>query len=119
MSDDSLDEYFDALLRLSSGKPIRVCIGSAINNDNVSLEAGRKRGSIKKSREKFSGLIFEIEKARNVQIKSYEKCDSAVVDELKEQVKFYKDLYHQALARELSLVAEIYALKKKKFENGE
>jgi hypothetical protein len=34
--------------------------GSKVNNDNVALEAGRKRGSIKKSRESFLELIGEI-----------------------------------------------------------
>ena len=42
----ALNEYYATLERLKVNKPK----GSAINNDMVALEAGRKRGSIKKSR---------------------------------------------------------------------
>mgnify|MGYP006900717094 CR=1 FL=1 len=45
---DTLQEYFDALDRLKSNNPTNVPKGSKINNDTVALEAGRKRGSIKK-----------------------------------------------------------------------
>lgn len=43
----SLNEYWEALERLSTNEPIRVPKGSSINNDTVAIEAGRKRGSIK------------------------------------------------------------------------
>lgn len=46
----ALNEYYAALERLKANKPIILPKGSAINNDTVALEAGRKRGSIKKSR---------------------------------------------------------------------
>lgn len=46
----ALNEYYAALERLKANKPIILAKGSAINNDTVALEAGRKRGSIKKSR---------------------------------------------------------------------
>ena len=45
-----LNEYYAALERLKANKPTVLPKGSAINNDTVALEAGRKRGSIKKSR---------------------------------------------------------------------
>lgn len=45
---ETLEEYFDALERLKSNQPINVPKNSKINNDTVALEAGRKRGSIKK-----------------------------------------------------------------------
>lgn len=46
----ALNEYYAALERLKVNKPTIITKGSAINNDTVALEAGRKRGSIKKSR---------------------------------------------------------------------
>ena len=43
----ALDDYQAALERLKANKPTTLPKGSAINNDTVALEAGRKRGSIK------------------------------------------------------------------------
>ena len=57
----ALNEYYAALERLKANKPTVLPKGSAINNDTVALEAGRKRGSIKKSR--HAALIEAIELA--------------------------------------------------------
>ena len=57
----ALNDYHAALERLKANKPIILPKGSAINNDTVALEAGRKRGSIKKSR--HAVLIEAIEQA--------------------------------------------------------
>ena len=57
----ALNEYYAALERLKANKPIILPKGSAINNDTVAMEAGRKRGSIKKSR--HAALIEAIEQA--------------------------------------------------------
>ena len=57
----ALNDYYAALERLKANKPIILPKGSAINNDTVALEAGRKRGSIKKSR--HAALIEAIEQA--------------------------------------------------------
>ena len=57
----ALNEYYAALERLKANKPIILPKGSAINNDTVALEAGRKRGSIKKSR--HAALIEALEQA--------------------------------------------------------
>ena len=43
----ALNEYYAALERLKANKPIILAKGSAINNDTVALEAGRKRGQSK------------------------------------------------------------------------
>lgn len=59
----AINDYRDALQRLVTGKPINVPKDSAINNDSVALEAGRKRGTIKKSRSEHSQLIEEIRTA--------------------------------------------------------
>ena len=45
MSNEIIDDYFEALARLKSNSPIRIPKDSKISNDNVSLEAGRKKGS--------------------------------------------------------------------------
>ena len=57
----ALNEYYAALERLKANKPEVLPKGSAINNDTVAMEAGRKRGSIKKSR--HAALVAEIELA--------------------------------------------------------
>ena len=57
----ALNEYYAALERLKANKPTILTKGSAINNDTVALEAGRKRGSIKKSR--HAALVEAIELA--------------------------------------------------------
>ena len=57
----AVNEYYAALERLKANKPTVLPKGSAINNDTVALEAGRKRGSIKKSR--HAALIEAIELA--------------------------------------------------------
>ena len=57
----ALHDYYAALARLKANKPTVLAKGSAINNDTVALEAGRKRGSIKKSR--HAALIESIELA--------------------------------------------------------
>ena len=42
----ALNEYYAALGRLKANRPTTLPKGSAINNDTMALEAGRKRGSI-------------------------------------------------------------------------
>ncbi|MEB3767277.1 hypothetical protein [Acinetobacter sp. MD2] len=59
----ALNDYYAALERLKANKPSVLPKGSAINNDTVALEAGRKRGSIKKSR--HAALVEAIEQAAN------------------------------------------------------
>ena len=73
---DTLQEYFDALDRLKSNNPTNVPKGSKINNDTVALEAGRKRGSIKKSREIFAELIEAINNASQESNTEYDKLES-------------------------------------------
>lgn len=104
---DILKDYFEALERLKRGKPLNVPKGARITNDSVSLEAGRKKGTIKKSRPIFKELI--------------EAIDSAPVteplprDEMREQLERakaeaarYRVLWEEALAREVSLVKQLW-----------
>lgn len=64
---DSLHLYYEALDRLKEGTPVLVPKETKISNDTVSLEAGRKKGSIKKSRNGFFQLIEEIKQAQKNQ----------------------------------------------------
>ncbi|SDJ55530.1 hypothetical protein SAMN04487926_16229 [Paraburkholderia steynii] len=59
----ALTDYFEALERLKTGVPRVVPQGTRITNDAVSLEAGRGKGTIKKSRPVFADLIKAIEEA--------------------------------------------------------
>lgn len=58
----TVKEYFEALERLKQNKPERVAKCSLINKDTVALEAGRKRGSIRR-RPGFETLIEAIANA--------------------------------------------------------
>ncbi len=108
---EALKEYFQALDRLKSGKPMRVAKGTRINNDNVALEAGRKKGSIKKSRPVFKDLIEAIDAAAAEQ-SSPEKQMTQRLEKTRGEAKSYREKWEQALCRELSLLQEVYALKK-------
>ncbi|MGT2509741.1 hypothetical protein [Cupriavidus basilensis] len=101
----TLDHYFEALSRLKAR-------GAKINNDAVALEAGRKKGSIKKGRPQFAKLISEIESAANASSNDFK---SDLGERLEEAKKHRKDLQTQldaALLRELSLLREVFQLKK-------
>ncbi|WP_179991393.1 hypothetical protein [Acinetobacter sp. YH16058] len=113
----ALNEYYAALERLKANKPMVLPKGSAINNDTVALEAGRKRGSIKKSR--HAALIMAIEQAaqqvgQNIlspaqqleQAKSKTKAVKSDYEQLKED-------YERLLEKCNSLLFENFELKQK------
>ena len=108
---ESLSEYHLALERLIRNQPIRLPKNTRITNDSVSLEAGRKKGSIKRSRLVYGSLIEDIEKAAANQKEEFAP-DTRKIEILKESEKEYKRMYFEALARELSLVHEVFYLKK-------
>ncbi|WDH22458.1 hypothetical protein [Pseudomonas chlororaphis] len=107
---ESLNRYYEALARLTSGANIRTPKGVKITNDAVSLEAGLGKGSIKKSRTIYSELIATIDEARREQSKpvmgAKEKLDALK----KESAKYQADL-EAALGREVALLREVYQLK--------
>ena len=94
-----LSEYYAALERLKANKPTILPKGSAINNDTVALEAGRKRGSIKKSR--HVALVEAIEQA-----KTKTKAVKSDYEQLKED-------YEKLLEKVNSLLLENFELKQK------
>jgi len=112
--------YRAALQRLIEGTPKNVPKGSAINKDTVALEAGRKRGSIKKSRDEHSDLIAEIEAAAATQQDTAKpsaseeaKKQKALKQVAQEQLVGLKTDYELALQKIVSLVQENYLLKQK------
>ena len=113
----ALNDYYAALERLKANKPIVLPKGSAINNDTVAMEAGRKRGSIKKSR--HAALIEAIEQAaqaagQNIlspaqqieQAKTKTKAVKSDYEQLKED-------YEKLLEKCNSLLLENFELKQK------
>src|SRR5690606_7868995 len=113
----ALNEYHAALERLKANKPTILPKGSAINNDTVALEAGRKRGSIKKSR--HAALVQAIEQAaqeagQNVlsptqqieQAKTKTKAVKSAYEQLRED-------YEKLLEKCSSLLLENFELKQK------
>ncbi len=113
----ALNDYYAALERLKANKPIVLPKGSAINNDTVAMEAGRKRGSIKKSR--HAALIEAIEQAAQAagqnllspaqqieQAKTKTKAVKSDYEQLKED-------YEKLLEKCNSLLLENFELKQK------
>lgn len=104
---DILKDYFDALERLKRGKPVNVSSGTKITNDSVSLEAGRKKGTIKKSRPVFSDLIEAINAAATADVKPQDDMRERL-EQAKAEAARYRVLWEEALAREVSLVKELW-----------
>lgn len=112
------DNYMAALRRLVDGKPNNMPKGCAINKDTVAMEAGRKRGSIKKSRTENAVLIAAIEAATGAQEKksgSTGAQDAAKQKAFKKAVreKFgnLKEEHDLALTKIVSLIHENHTLK--------
>ena len=108
---NAIVEYFEALERLKVGKPNRVPKNTRITNDSVSLEAGRGKGSIKKSRPAFAALIEAIDAAATIQAQLEPDGDDRV-EKLRTSALRYREELESALAREVSLLLEVYNLKK-------
>lgn len=107
----TLEDYYEALQRLINNNPINVPKNSKINKDTVALEAGRKRGSIKKSREVFLELIEAIEKTSNDKSKNNSQHIEQI-KRFKDKMNNYKHLYEEALNRELMYLERINELEK-------
>ena len=102
---DAMIDYYAALDRLSKRK------GARINNDTVAIEAGRKKGSIKKSRPQFAELIDAIDAANAAS----ERPKLDVTDRLeraKGDAKHLRAQLDASLARELSLLRQVFSLRK-------
>lgn len=106
-----LIDYFEALERLKNNNSTIVSKGTKITNDSVALEAGRQKGSIKKSRLIFSDLILAIEEAAIEQSKQLNKPEEKI-EKAKNDITYYKRAWEESLAREVSLLNEVFELKK-------
>ncbi|MDN7683009.1 hypothetical protein [Burkholderia cenocepacia] len=108
---DALHDYFRALERLKKRMPAVVSKGTKISNDAVALEAGRGKGSIKKSRPAFRDLIEAIEQAAAEQGKPKKEAEEKLAS-AKVSASKYRLMWEEALAREASLLAELLETKK-------
>lgn len=108
----SMQEYYEALDRLKTYKSVRMPKGTKITNDSVSLEAGRGKGSIKKSRPAFAQLIIDIDEAATKQSKSKDK-DIERSNRLNTKITDLQSQLDAALAREMSLVYELFETRKR------
>jgi hypothetical protein len=101
-----LNEYFEALERLKKGRPLNVPKGSKITNDNVSLEAGRKKGTIKKSRPVFKALIDAIDAAAAEKAEP-ENATKTALEAAKAIASRDRTLWEEAVAREISMFYQL------------
>ena len=106
----ALNDYYAALERLKANKPIVLPKGSAINNDTVAMEAGRKRGSIKKSR--HAALIEAIEQAVLSPAQQIEQAKTKT-KAVKSDYEQLKEDYEKLLEKCNSLLLENFDLKQK------
>ncbi|GAA5015458.1 hypothetical protein GCM10023206_26530 [Acinetobacter puyangensis] len=108
----------EALNRLIVNTPIRVPKGSKINNDTVALEAGLKRGAVKRSRPELAELLDNIREAEAKRLgKEYSKKNSKIVMQnealkLKQQLKELQEKYDVQLSQINSLIFENHRLKR-------
>lgn len=112
MTRQPLNDYFAALERLKKGCPQIVPKGIKITNDAVALEAGRGKGSIKKSRSVFMGLLSAIDAAASEQAKPKNEQKERL-DKAKTALERCRRELEAALAREVSLLYELYDVKRK------
>lgn len=110
MTTTALPDYFEALARLVANTPERVPPGTRITNDAVALEAGRGKGSIKKSRPVFANLIQAIDTAAFDQAQTTNP-DKDRLAKAKSSAEYYRQKWEAALAREMSLLQEVFELK--------
>jgi len=102
-------DYWQALDRLVKDQAVRAPKGSPINNDTVAMEAGKSKGSIKKSRAVFSELIAAIESASRDRVIPSEntKMLKDKIKALRLEINTVKQSHAESLARELMLIQQI------------
>ena len=128
----AVKNFYNALQRLIDGKPNIITGMYSINNDTVALEAGRKRGAIKKSRPELAELIIDIMEAEairtvgksnpssaNTQDIKLEKAQDRIVElgerlaELEEKYKKQMSQLNMQMFRNKELLAKIQSTQKK------
>lgn len=99
--------YFEALRRLQEDNPIVVPKGTKISNDAVSLEAGRKKGSVKRSRPEFAGLIAAIKESQDPVGDFVTKTDEKAPQSVKNSEE-YRVKYEMLLAERAGVILEAF-----------
>lgn len=113
----ALMNLYDALNRLKSNTPLNVQRGSKINNDTVALEAGLKRGAVKRSRPELAELLDDIKEAESNRVgKEYNKNNAKITMQketlkLKNKLIELQEKYDQQLAQINNLIFENHRLK--------
>jgi len=117
------EDYFSALQRLKRNQPQVLPKNSLINKDSVALEAGRKRGSIRKNRD-MDDLIAAIDVAsggdKNSTVASLKKKKAEIADKNKlwgaEKQKLIAEL-DMLRSRNMSLLYQVYLLTRQLNDN--
>ncbi|HBX12680.1 MAG TPA: hypothetical protein DEF92_07775 [Leclercia adecarboxylata] len=117
------EDYFAALQRLKRNQPRVLPKNSLINKDSVALEAGRKRGSIRKNRD-MDDLIAAIDVAANHDVHHSQVNLQKKRIEFSTKKKLWKSEKEELVAelnvlrsRNMSLLYQVYLLTKKLHEN--
>jgi hypothetical protein len=108
---NSMEDYFAALERLKANNPQRVPKYTRITNDAVALEAGRGKGSIKKSRPLHASLIAAIHLASQ-DMEQLELGENVRLEQEKSKARQLRDELDSALGREISLLNELFEVRK-------
>ena len=92
-------EFREAKVRIKKNKVINIPRGSKLSLDTVALEAGRKKGSIR--RDRYPSLYDEIVKDMEETIETPLQLAQRKRDDYKNERNHYKELLGKALGREL------------------
>jgi len=103
-------EFRDAKIRIQKNQPINVSKGSRLSLDMVSLEAGRQKGSIRRSR--YPSLYNEIIQEMEEVLETPLQMSQRKRNDYKKQRDHYKSLLGKALGRELLLIERMKELEK-------
>lgn len=114
----ALKDFYDSLARLKINKPKIVPRGTPITFDNVALEAGKSKGSIKANRTVYRQLRIDILQAKEAQ-QAPELAVEMKVRLLKAEAEKYKLLYEAAIVREISLCRELWDIKRQLIAENE
>lgn len=104
MAENILGDYYAALERLKRKK-------AKINNDTVAVEAGRKKGTIKKSRAIYTDLIRDIDRAAAEQNLT-RNPDKTKIEKYRHTAMELRRMLDAAYAREICLLAELFEAKR-------
>jgi len=117
------EDYFAALQRLKRNQPRILPKNSLINKDSVALEAGRKRGSIRKNRD-MDDLIAAIDVAANHDVHHRQVNLQKKRIEFSTKKKLWESEKEELVAelnvlrsRNMSLLYQVFLLTKKLHEN--